>query len=997
MVTYINKAQGLLAIMLSMSMYSYSQEYEKQTDNSLKGDSLSEVVVVGYGTQTRQQLTKSISSIGSKDVEFLAPVSTSVQDILGSGLAKGVMFTQNSGEPGSSPTINVRGITSPYPNYTTGTINNAPLYVIDGIPMFVEATDINPLLNLSPNDIESIDILKDAAATAIYGSRGANGVIMIKTKEGKRNTKPVVNFGYTFSIANPIKYNDVLNNEEFRTLHTDMIKNGINAYNNGYVWDASALNYFADIEEYGENEWTGMPLYRFKSLLPNAFGSESINWEKAISNSNAMSHQYNLSVKGGTDKLVYSFSLHGNNKEGLYKHDQMDIYGGRMSIASDINKYVRIGLTANYSETSRKFAITDNVMWCTRVMATRPDFSIYANDGSLNMIDEIGMFGGSGLFSPNPVAMLEQKNNVENSQFLGNVFAEFRIMDGLKFRIDGGHTNYKFSSSYFLPVIAQQDMSLWGVPTYSSLQTTESKYKTTTLNFQIDYKKDWENHSLQALVGYGTERTRNVITGLSYEDFPNDEILNNVSSARYIYGQTEMVQKNGLNSWFARANYGYLGKYYGEISFRADASSKFGVNNKWGYFPALSAGWIINKENFLKNYSWIDNLKLRASIGQTGSTNIDDFSYKQYYTAEGQYNGSSAIVMNNLLPNKNIRWEKTTEYNLGLDFAFLNHRLYGNIDVYSRKTDGALSPAPFILESGMSTYYDNIIDLSNKGFELSIGADVIRNRNFTWSTMLNISSNKCTIDKLNNASIDASMQDAFVEGYPVGTVKGYLVDHIIQNQSEIDELNEISYEKYESEYQSNVGVGDYLFKDIDGNGIIDEDDRTVIANPQAKFFGSFYNRLSYKNFSLSFILSFSYGGQAVYSQLQEDAASLLGHSVTREMYGNYWTPENPNAKYAQLAAFLYNTNTEMNDRYVFSTSYMRMKNVTLSYQLPKNVLGKLHISSANVFVTANNLFTISNWPGVDPETVTAGAAFMGRNNDPYPLSRSFSMGINLEF
>lgn len=968
-------------------------------DSIMAIDSLDipEVVVVGYGTQQRQQLTKAISSISERDIELLAPISGSIQDLLGSSLAKGVLSIQNSGEPGTAPTINIRGVTSPYPNETTGIMNNSPLYVIDGVPMFVEATGLNPLINISPTDIERIEILKDAAATAIYGSRGANGVVIIKTKDGKKNQRPQVSVGYTFSISNPIKRNKVLNNSEFRNLQNDLVRNGVDAFNAGLVWDDYPLTLFGNISKGEVNPETGMYTLQYHGLLDSAFGNENINWEKAIENSNATSNLYNFSVRGGSDFTTYSFSLHGNNKEGLYKNDQLDTYGGRLSLTSDICKYLTVGVNANYSESNRKFAITDNVPWTVRPLAVRPDFPIYSEDGNLIMTDEIGMFGGSGVYSPSPVAMLQQKNKLENNQFITRIFANVNIFQSLKFRMEFGHLNYKNTSSYFLPKVAQQDWSEMGQPTFSTLQATESKYSTSTLDFQLLYNESWGKHSINAIAGYGTERNRNHILSSFYEGFPDDDVLNNVGSATFAVSQSELIQRNGLNSFYTRANYGFLNRYFGEVSFRADKSSKFGPNNRWGYFPAFSAGWIINRESLLKEQVWIDNLKLRASIGQTGSTNIDDFSYYQFYLSNGQYGGSSSIELEDVLPNKGVRWEKTTEYNIGLDFSFFNHRLYGNVDLYLRNTNGALAPAPHIVESGLGTYFDNIIDLSNKGFEMSIGGDVIRTKDFTWNSMLNIASNRSKITRLNNAQLAEELQDAFIVGYPVGTIKGYIVDQIINDKQIIDDLNAIAWDKYESQYQFSTGVGDYLYKDLDQNGIIDEGDKTVVVNPEPKLFGGWFNQLSYKNLSLSFIFQFSCGGEALYSQLQEDACAILGHSVSREMYGNYWTPENPDAKYARLAAFLYNSNAEINDRYVFSTSYCRLKNLTLGYQIPTKLLKDYHIAGMYVFASATNLFTITKWPGVDPETLTTGAAYMGRNNDPYPLGKTFSIGFNINF
>lgn len=449
---------------------------------------------------------------------------------------------------------------------------------------------------------------------------------------------------------------------------------------------------------------------------------------------------------------------------------------------------------------------------------------------------------------------------------------------------------------------------------------------------------------------------------------------------------------------YGRLNYSYDGKYLAEFSMRADASSKFGPGNQWGYFPALSLGWIISEEDFIEDKNTFRNLKLRLSVGQTGSTNVADFAYKQYFVYGNPYGGQSSIILNTNLPNRNIGWEKTSEVNVGFDFSLFEDRLYGSLDWYYRYTDGALAPAPYIQESGMISYSSNIIDMSNRGVEFSIGADVVRTKDFNWSTMLNISRNRSRIESLNGALIDTYMQDYFVVGEPMGVTQGYVVDHIIQDQAEIDALNEKAKEQYGRNYMNYTGVGDYLMKDLDGNGIFEDTyDKTVIANPEPNFFGGWQNTFSYKNWSLSMLMQFSQGGEALYNDLMvEVQMSNAGKSVSRELYNNFWTPDNRDARYARMADGLYNYNSSVNDRYVFSTSYLRLKNITLSYELPRTVAERLHIGSASIYAVATNLFTVTDWPGIDPESVGTGTT-MGTNYDSYPLSKSFSVGVKLSF
>ncbi len=726
------------------------------------------------------------------------------------------------------------------------------------------------------------------------------------------------------------------------------------------------------------------------------------NWVKEVKNKNALTHQYTASVRGGSQRTNYSISLNGTNQEGLYKNDTMESYGGRISINTDLTDRIKVGAVMNYSETKR-YGNSDGLGTAsgeTKPWLVRPDVPIRDENGDYYRIDTgFAAYGMEGVeLTPNPVALLERTNTNKSNQFLGNLFAEIELLKGLKFRTDFSMTNYSFSSDVFTPKDATIDMRGMQLPFHSTLTTSDSKYTTTSLNFRLDYSLSLQEHLFGAMLGYGAERSKTHAKTLSFEGFPNDDTMNNIGAAQTLMQKSETSSKNGLNSVYGRLNYSYDGKYLAEFSMRADASSKFGPGNQWGYFPALSLGWIISEEGFVKDKNTFRNLKLRLSVGQTGSTNVADFAYQQYYINGNLYGGQSGIILNNNLPNRNIGWEKTSEVNVGFDFSLFNDRLYGSLDWYYRYTDGALAPSPYILESGMNTYSSNIIDMSNRGVEFSIGADVVRTKDFNWSTMLNLSTNRSRIESLNNALIDPYMQDFFVVGEPMGVTQGYVVDHIIQDQAEIDELNAKAQELYGRNYMDNTGVGDYLLKDLDGNGIFDGTyDKTIIANPEPNFFGGWQNTFAYKNWSLSVLMQFSQGGEALYNDLlMEVTLANAGKSVSRELYNNFWTPDNTDARYARMADGLYNYNSSTNDRYVFSTSYLRMKNITLSYELPRSLTERLHIGSASLYAVATNLFTVTKWPGIDPESVGTGTT-MGTNYDSYPLSKSFSVGVKLSF
>lgn len=954
---------------------------------------LDDLVVIGYGSKNRKDVTSAISTVSQDQISKLAATTPTLDGLL-QGTVKGVLATTVNGEPGSTLKLNIRGITSPYPKTGKGN-NNQPLFVIDGVPTFMEETGINPLINIAPNDIESIDVLKDAAATAIYGSRGANGVVIVKTKNGKRNEKTKIDFGYTFSFSNPIKNYKPLNTAEYMNLQDEILQNTVRGLNDGSSILAmygmtSLLNNYGQVSQDPE---TG--LWTYEGLDDSLYGTDYTNWSKAVINKNAPTHQYNLAVRGGSNKTNYSFSFNGMNQEGLQLHDKMERYGARLAVDTEVNKYISAGGVLDYTYSSRKSATEvtgyENDSW-----KIRPDMAAKDADGNYQRVDETPLYMDEYL-EANPLAKLQKQTKYENDQFSGNVYIDIKPIAGLTLHADANVSRFIFSNSYFSPKVAQAYQ--YGMEPTSALSESNYRNTNTSINFRADYKFNVvKDHHFNVMAGYSADRYWSKEQSQAYSGFPNDDVLNNASNATTVSKPSETYSKSGLNSIYGRLSYDYLSRYLLDFSLRSDESSKFGPGKKRGTFPAASLAWRINQEPFMENARAVDDLKLRLSWGKTGSTNVSDFSYMQYFTGTS-YGGQTAIALNPLFPNKDIHWEMTTEYNAGVDFSFFNGRLNGSFDVYHRKTKGALAPAPIALEFGIATYYSNILDLTNNGFEFSIGGDVVRTKDFTYNTTLSISSNKNKITKLNGSSLDMIHQDLYMEGYAMGTVKGYKVAGIYQSQEQIDQLDAQAQAKGHDFYQSNAHIGDYMFVDTDGNGYISENDRTAIANPEPKVFGGWSNTLSYKNITLSALFQYQFGGHAYYSTLQESASGTLGMSVLRELYGNTWTPERTDAKYAQLMFMSSNNdNIAVNDRYVFSNSYFRLRNITLSYNFEPSWLERLHISGASVFFTATNLFTITNWPGLDPDmTATDAYTKVSENKDVYPMSRSFSFGLKLQF
>lgn len=956
---------------------------------------LDDLVVIGYGSKSRRNVTTAISTVSQEQISKLAATTPTLDGLL-QGTVKGVLATTANGEPGSSLKLNIRGITSPYPKSGKGN-NNQPLYVIDGVPTFMEDTGINPLINISPNDIESIDVLKDAAATAIYGSRGANGVVIVKTKNGKRNEKTKVDFGYTFSFSNPIKNYKPLNISEYKNVQDEILRNTIDGMNDGSsIVGMYGFDYI--LNQYGNvslNEETG--LYTYNGLNESLYGKDNVNWADEVINKNAPTHQYNVAVRGGSNKTNYSFSFNGMNQEGLLLNDRMERYGARLSIDSEINKYITVGGVLDYTYSSRKSGSNDPALgYDNDGWMTRPDLAVRDADGNFQRVDKFGLYTDT-YNDANAVAKLQRKTKYENDQFSGNAYIDIKPVKGLTLHADANISRFIFSNSYFSPKITLPEQL--GMEPTSTLAESNYRNTNTSINFRADYKFTLtEAHRFDVMAGYSADRYWSKEHDQAYSGFPNDDVLNNASSATTVNKPTETYSKSGLNSIYGRLSYDFLSRYLLDFSLRSDESSKFGPGNKRGTFPAVSLAWRINQEPFLESVRDIDDLKFRLSWGKTGSTNVSDFSYIQYFNGN-QYGGQSGLTLASTYPNKNIKWEMTTEYNAGVDFTLFNGRLTGSFDIYHRKTDGALAPAPIALEFGIGTYYSNILDLTNNGFEFSIGGDVVRTKDFTYNTMLSISSNRNKITKLNGSTLDMMHQDLYMEGHAMGTVKGYKVAGIYQSQDQISKLNEQAMDKGYDFYQDGAAVGDYMYVDTNGDGYISEADRTAIANPEPKVFGGWSNTLSYKNFTLSMLFQYQLGGDAYYSTMQESASGAIGMSILREMYGNTWTPDRTDAKYAKLMWMpsVY-TNTQANDRYVYSNSYFRLRNITLSYTFEPAWLERLHVSGASVFFTATNLFTITDWPGLDPDMAATNAfTKTTETKDVYPMSRSFSFGLKLQF
>lgn len=969
---------------------------------------LDEVVVVGYGTQQKERIGSAVSQVKSEEIEDRAAGAVSFEQILG-GQIKGVQISQESGAPGAQSTVRVRGITSPF---ASG--NNQPLYVIDGVIFNIDASfnvgmaalnseAENPLLGINPNDIESISVLKDAGATAIYGSRGANGVIIISTKQGKKNTKNNIRLDYTFNMSNPIKTQDILNTEEYKQLHRMIANNTIDAYNAGF---ASSSSYYSallvldpDTREFHEginNVFTGetIPLW----------GEADTDWQNELYNKNAPTHQYNMSVDGGNSNTDYALSINLTSQDGMVINDELKRYGARLNLNTDINEWLKIGTKLSYVHTKNfNGGGSSGIPAVSASMRTRPDYAVYTDEGEFQKYPWLWVSYGSGTGyyyrnEANPVAKRYNRNMNKSNMFNGNAYLSISPIKGLTLKGEINVGNYHTKGESFSPKRLMAT-STFGSPVQSSLINSFSENTNIISNFQGNYNTILaERHIVDVMLGYTVDRAFYSREYQTYYGTLDDDIMTNSSSATSHSESHSGKAESGINSYYSRLQYSFDGKYTATFNFRSDESSKFGLGNRTAYFPAVALSWNIKGENFLNDVQAINNLKLRGSYGKTGSANVADFSYLQYFAVgirgESVYEGSTALINSSVFPNRNIGWETTKELNVGIDFAAFDNRIYGSIDVYDKYTDGILAPAPIFLESGATSFTDNLAEVSNKGLEIGIGGYLIRNSDFSWSLDLNYAHNRNKVESIEGTTI-SPLSDTYIVGEPVGTIKGYIVEKIIQDEAEIKALNDASpvgfYDKPET------GPGDYLYKDLNGDGRITIEDREIIGSMEPDFFGGFSTNLRYKGFELGAYFQYSVGNEKVWANYGSmitnvdlfDNSSLVALNET-------WTKDRTDAKYSRL---IYNSsaNARTNDRNIQDASYLRLKVLRLTYNLPQNFLEKISISKAQIYLSTSNLLTFTKYKGLDPE---GGAAYMGgaaTGADIYPFAKTFSLGLSLNF
>ncbi len=939
-------------------------------------ESLNDLVVVGYGTTKRSDLTGAVTSISESSLK--TDVVNSLDQAM-QGKAAGVQVTQNSGSPSAATSIRIRGANS--------LRNNEPLYVIDGVPVSADAsntttgfdwagggngqTAVNVLSSINPADIVSIEILKDASSTAIYGSRGANGVVLVTTRKGK-NEKAVISYNFNYGIQTPAKFLEVMNLKDFANYQNELAELG-------YI---SQRSEFSDID-----------------LVPE----EGTNWQKELFKQAIMS-EHHLSISGGNEKTKYSISGGYKDQEGLVLGSDYNRATGRVNLSSQAKDWLNLGVNISASRTNETLNLTDSDDGViTTALLMSPYQEVRTIDGEWTGPQE-----GDPSRGLNPVAKAtEISNKLRRTRMLGNVWADIKLLPTLSLKSEFG-TDLNFNNNYgFMP------MYEWGT-SVNAVAKSQRKFANNTFWIQKNYltfDKTLADHSIKVMAGQESQKARwESLTG-ERDGFVSNDVQELAAGSTDIQLATSSAGESSQVSFFGRANYGYMSKYLLTATFRADGSSKFGPNNKWGYFPSFALAWRMTEEDFLKDYDWLKNLKLRAGWGQVGNDAIGNYSYGSSLQVRATPYGGGFLLNN--IPNPSVKWETTTQWNVGVDLGLFQNRVEFVVEMYNKYTKDMLlvQPVPDYLGTlaginqawqGIQPPYSNLGEMENKGFEFTLNTVNISTKEFEWNTNITFSKNKNEITSLGleNAAIYRKVQwydfvTKTVENKPIGQFYGYVVEGVFQT---VDEVNNHATQKEVDEFNG-TWRGDLKFKDINEDGVIDDNDRTIIGDPNPDFTFGFTNSFRYKNIDLSIYMHGVYGNDIFnFQRVKTEAMSDLYKNQLKTV-ANRWTPENTNTSTPRVVPSDPNQNSRISSRYIEDGSFLRISNVTLGYSLPQQYLVKSPLSAIRIYAKVQNLYTFTNYSGYDPEVgaFNQDALLTGVDNGRFPMPRTFLCGVNINF
>jgi TonB-linked SusC/RagA family outer membrane protein len=897
---------------------------------------LEEVVVVGYGTQRKKDLTGSVSVIKSDDIASL-PVP-SISDAM-QGRAAGVQVISN-GAPGSDATFRIRG---------TGTINNSnPLVVIDGIP-------VNGGLNqLNMDDVESLQILKDASATAIYGSRGANGVVIVTTKRGtgaKNNSQ--INFNYSYALQQPTNVVEMLDASQFAQMHNEMMTNG-GQLQNPEFWDPTSLGTGTD--------WLG-------SLFQTA-----------------PMQNYSLSYSGNTDKTNYYISGNYMNQEGIVINTGFKRFTVQMNADSKVNSWLKIGnsLTLNHDQKpSGSYSIKNAML----ALPTQP---ILRADGTYSGPVAQPMFDGDIV---NPIGLAKTiENNTLGYNLMGSVYAEMELLKGLKFKTSYGLQANFWDSRTWSPKY-QWDTS---INSAAYLYQQSNKSLTWLWDNTLTYEKVIDKHRFGFMAGTSAQENTYSYINASVKNFASEltQQLDNGIDQPTNGGSTSSW---ALFSYMGRVNYSFADKYLITATIRRDGSSRFGSGNKYGTFPSASAAWRISEEDFFKNITFVNDLKLRAGYGVTGNQEIGNYAFASSlntYVYNFNNNVVSAVIPT-VMPNPYVQWEQQKQGSIGFDATILNQRVDISVDAYVKNTDKMLVPMVVPVSTGYSDVYVpsiNAGEMQNKGIELTINTKNLTG-DLTWNTSFNISYNQNKVVSINDTvpmstgSIGLNYNLALIKaGLPINEFYGFVTDGIFQTQDEVDNH---ALQVPGNDPFSRTSAGDIRFKDLNNDGVINDKDRTYLGSPNPTFIFAMNNSFAYKGVDLSIFLQGVAGNKIINAnRFWSEAMAVAQNQTTATL--DRWTGEGTSTTMPRAVFNDPNKNTRPSDRFVEDGSYLRIKNITLGYTLPKALMKKIQLTSARFYLSGQNIFTLTKYSGFDPEVGTSGI-----DNNVYPVTRTFTVGVNL--
>ena len=919
--------------------------------------SLDEVVVIGYGSQKKSDLTGAVGSVSAAELQE-RPAASLTQSL--SGKMPGVSVSINSGRPGGKSNIRIRGNSSV-------SLSNDPLYVVDGIILVSSGLGNNssPIDYINPNDIASIEVLKDASATAIYGSRGANGVILVSTKRGSKSGGKISYDSY-YSIGNLSRKVDVLNSEQFLMIEEV-------AYQNAEKYDAVG---------FANGKYTDPALKRNDPKLFDANGNPlyDTDWQDEVTRA-AFTQNHQLSFTGGTEKGSYGAFLGYMDEEGIMKDSWLKRYSGRFVFDSNIRDWLKVGGSLSYNNQKERVI---HASWVGRNMIENiPIVPVKYPDGSwASNADYPGMEGG-----PNPVRVGEEyKKFLRTNTILGNIFANITLAKGLDFRTSIGVNNVEQKTDEY----AGRELSFIGTNTNGYAERSANEYTSWQFENYLTYNKEIaDTHSITGLLGISWQHINNTAFSARAENFSDDFFsFDNLGAGSVVGNPTSSAFAYGLNSYFGRINYGLQNKYLLTVTGRVDGSSKFGDTNRYAFFPSAALAWKVSEENFLKESKTISNLKLRASYGVTGNSEIP-----AYGALPGL--GNYAYVVNNSvvngigidrLANPDLKWEKTNQVDAGIEVGLFDGRISFEVDLYRKLTEDMLLNSPVPTSSGYASVFRNIGSMENKGIEFSLSTRNIATDNFSWDTDFNIAMNKNEVVALSGGSDIFSSRTIIREGEAVGSFFG-LVNQGTWGTDEADEA--AKYFRL---------PGDVKIEDRNDDGVINQADRTIIGKGIPDGYGSLINTFRYKNFELLVDLQFQYGNDIMYitTRPQENRQGIANSLAT---VLDAWTPENQDTEIAQWRPVSAGYDNLDTSHMIQDGSFIRGRNLLLGYNFSPDISEKLKLSRLKIYTSAQNFFVSTKYEGYDPEVQTSDNTFgQGEVNfDQYPKPRVFMIGLNATF